>query len=59
MGAEDFSFIPEQVPGAHLNIGDDPGFLPHHPGYAFNDEAIPYGAAMYAGIVELELPGQG
>ncbi len=57
MGAEDFSFMLEQVPGAYLNVGNGPGFLPHHPGYAFNDEAIPNGTAMYAGIVELELPG--
>jgi len=57
MGSEDFSFMLEQVPGAYLNVGNGPGFSPHHPGYAFNDEAIPYGAGMYAGIVELALPG--
>ena len=56
MGSEDFSFMLEQVPGAYLNVGNGPGFSPHHPGYAFNDEAIPYGAGMYAGIVELALP---
>jgi hypothetical protein len=26
--------------------------MPHHPRYQFNDEAIPYGAALYARIVE-------
>ena len=56
MGSEDFSFMLEQVPGAYLNVGNGPGFSPHHPGYAFNDEAIPYGAGMYAGIVESGLP---
>ena len=56
MGSEDFSFMLEKVPGAYLNVGNGPGFSPHHPGYAFNDEAIPYGAGMYAGIVELALP---
>ncbi len=56
MGSEDFSFMLEQVPGAYLNVGNGPGFSPHHPEYAFNDEAIPYGAGMYAGIVELALP---
>jgi hippurate hydrolase len=56
MGSEDFSFMLEQVPGAYLNVGNGPGFSPHHPGYAFNDEAIPYGAGMYAGIVERALP---
>ena len=56
MGSEDFAFMLEQVPGAYLNVGNGPGFSPHHPGYAFNDEAIPYGAGMYAGIVEAALP---
>ena len=56
MGSEDFAFMLEQVPGAYLNVGNGPGFSPHHPGYAFNDDAIPYGAGMYAGIVETALP---
>ena len=28
---------------------------PHHPAYDFNDECTPYGAAMFAGLVEREL----
>jgi len=56
MGSEDFAFMLEQVPGAYLNVGNGPGFSPHHPSYAFNDDAIPYGAGMYAGIVEAALP---
>jgi hippurate hydrolase len=56
MGSEDFSFMMEKVPGAYLNLGNGPGFSPHHPGYNFNDEAIPYGAGMYARLVELGLP---
>ena len=56
MGSEDFAFMLERVPGAYLNVGNGPGFSPHHPGYAFNDEAIPYGAALYARLVELGLP---
>ena len=56
MGSEDFSFMLEQVPGAYLNIGNGPGFSPHHPGYAFSDEAIPFGAGLYARLVEMGLP---
>ena len=56
MGSEDFSFMLEQVPGAYLNVGNGPGFSPHHPGYAFNDEAIPFGAGLYARLVERGLP---
>jgi len=56
MGSEDFAFMLEQVPGTYLNVGNGPGFSPHHPSYAFNDDAIPYGAGMYAGIVEAALP---
>ena len=56
MGSEDFSFMLEQVPGAYLNVGNGEGFSPHHPGYMFNDAAIPYGAGLYARLVELGLP---
>jgi hippurate hydrolase len=54
MGSEDFSFMLEQVPGAYIQVGNGEGFAPHHPSYRFNDEAIPYGAALYARIVERE-----
>lgn len=55
MGSEDFAFMLERVPGAYFNLGNGPGFSPHHPSYAFNDAAIPHGAAMFAQIVEQEL----
>ncbi|MBV9561625.1 MAG: amidohydrolase [Bradyrhizobium sp.] len=55
MGSEDFAFMLEKVPGAYFNVGNGPGFAPHHPGYMFNDDAIPYGAGMFAQIVEQEL----
>lgn len=56
MGSEDFAFMLEQVPGAYLNVGNGPGFSPHHPEYRFNDEAIPFGAGLYARLVERGLP---
>jgi amidohydrolase len=55
MGSEDFAFMMEKVPGAYLNVGNGPGFFPHHPEYAFDDAAIPYGAGLYAQVVELAL----
>jgi len=56
MGSEDFSFMLERVPGAYLNVGNGEGYAPHHPLYAFNDAAIPHGAALYARLVEMGLP---
>ncbi len=56
MGSEDFAFMLEKVQGSYFNIGNGPGYTPHHPGYAFNDAAIPYGAAMFVQLVEQELP---
>lgn len=60
-GSEDFSFMLEQVPGAYLLLGngDAPDSHPvHHPEYDFNDDAIGYGASLFAKLVEHELaPG--
>jgi hippurate hydrolase len=56
MGSEDFAFMMERVPGAHINLGNGPTAEVHNHRYDFNDEAIPYGAALYAAIVEKKLP---
>jgi hippurate hydrolase len=56
MGSEDFSFMMEQVPGAHINLGNGESAALHNHLYNFNDEATPYGVAIYAGIVEKKLP---
>ncbi|MFB9971290.1 M20 aminoacylase family protein [Pseudoroseomonas cervicalis] len=47
MGSEDFSFMLEKVPGAYIHVGNGPVAAAHNPHYNFNDEAIPYGAALY------------
>ena len=57
MASEDFSFMLERVPGAYINFGIGDGAEVHNPRYQFNDEAIPYGAALYARVVEKGLPG--
>ena len=56
MGSEDFSFMMELVPGAHINLGNGECAALHNHKYDFNDEAIPYGVALYGAIVEKKLP---
>ena len=56
MGSEDFSFMMEQVPGAHINLGNGDSAALHNHKYDFNDETIPYGVALYGSIVEKKLP---
>ena len=56
MGSEDFSFMMEKVPGAHINLGNGDSAALHNHLYDFNDEAIPYGVALYGAIVEKKLP---
>ncbi|MGD0763133.1 MAG: M20 aminoacylase family protein [Roseiarcus sp.] len=55
MGAEDFSFMLEARPGALIWIGNDDSAGLHHPAYDFNDAALPYGMAYFAGIIETAL----
>ena len=40
----------------HNNLGNGATAEVHNHRYDFNDEAIPYGAALYAAIVEKKLP---
>ena len=56
MGSEDFSFMMERVPGAHINLGNGDSAALHNHLYDFNDDAIPYGVALYAAITEKKLP---
>jgi hippurate hydrolase len=55
MGAEDFSFMLEARPGAFIWIGNGDSAGLHHPAYDFNDAALPYGMAYFAGIIETAL----
>ncbi len=56
MGSEDFAFMMEKVPGAYILVGNGEGAAPHHPRYNFNDAAIPYGAGLYARLIERSMP---
>ncbi len=59
MGAEDFSYMAEKVPGCMIRLGQagaDKGGVPvHHPNFDFNDDALPIGASIWATLVEQEL----
>jgi amidohydrolase len=56
MGAEDFSFMLLERPGAYIFTGNGDTAMVHHPAYNFDDTAIPFGSSWYAGMVEARLP---
>ena len=55
MGAEDFSFMLEERPGAFIFVGNGPSAGLHHPAYNFNDEVIPIGTSYWVKLVETAL----
>ncbi len=59
MGAEDFSYMLEERPGAYLMLGQGECTGVHHPKYNFNDEIAPIGASFFARIVERAQPVAG
>jgi hippurate hydrolase len=56
MGAEDFSFMLNERPGAYIFLGNGDTAMVHHPAYNFDDQAIPFGASWYAGMAEARMP---
>jgi hippurate hydrolase len=56
MGAEDFSFMLQERPGAFIWVGNGDSAGLHHPAYNFNDETIPYGTSYWVRLVETALP---
>ncbi|MDD0839084.1 M20 family metallopeptidase [Curvibacter sp. HBC61] len=59
MGAEDFSFMLQVKPGAYMRIGQgtqhSSAYL-HNNRYDFNDDILPLGSALHAGLIEQGLP---
>jgi hippurate hydrolase len=51
MGAEDFAFFLEKIPGAFiwLGVGEDVSFL-HTPTFAFDEEILPLGSALLTAL---------
>ncbi|MBB1624052.1 M20 aminoacylase family protein [Achromobacter sp. UMC71] len=70
MGAEDFSFFLEALPGSYLFLGNGDGghrmesyhgmgpCQLHNPNYDFNDALLPVGATYWVKLVEAFLPAQ-
>ncbi len=56
MGAEDFSFMLNERPGAFIWIGNGDSAGLHHQSYNFNDDAIPFGTSYWVKLVETALP---
>lgn len=56
MGAEDFSFMLNERPGAYIFVGNGDTAMVHHPAYNFDDDVIPFGASWYAGMAEARMP---
>src|SRR5690606_1139904 len=50
--SEDFSFFLQKKPGAFIFIGNGATPSLHHPRYDFNDEALPYGIALWRELVQ-------
>ena len=51
MGAEDFAFFLEKIPGAFiwLGVGEEVSFL-HTPTFAFDEEILPQGSALLTAL---------
>ena len=50
LGAEDFSFMLLERPGACIFVGNGDTAMVHHPAYDFDDAVTPYGSSWYAGV---------
>ena len=69
MGAEDFAFMLQAIPGCYCFIGNGEGdhrgsghgagpCLLHNSSYDFNDDILPLGATYWVKLVEACLPGE-
>ena len=61
MGSEDFCYMLQKRPGTYFFLGtgrpDRPSAGLHHPGFDFNDDALPIGASFWVTLVEDVLRG--
>ena len=56
MGAEDFSYMLQERPGAYLFVGNGDSAGLHHPAFDFDDATAPVGASFFARLAERALP---
>ncbi|NMV38215.1 M20 aminoacylase family protein [Ralstonia insidiosa] len=58
-GSEDFAWMLNQVPGCYLILGNGEGefggCMVHNPGYDFNDQVLPLGAACWVRLAQTYL----
>ena len=55
MGSEDFAYMLKERPGTYFFLGGRSGQNDrslHHPGYNFNDDLLPVGAAFWTELAE-------
>jgi amidohydrolase len=57
MGAEDFSYMLQERPGAFIFVGNGDSAGLHHPAYNFDDEVIPVGTSYWVRLTETALAG--
>ncbi len=55
MGAEDFAYFLERVPGAYIFLGNGPSAGLHHPAYDFDDGAIDFGSSYWVTLATAAL----
>ena len=57
MGAEDFSYYMEKIPGAYVRFGGQvpgkEGFPAHSSKFDFDEEALAVGAAYYCAVAKI------
>ncbi|MET3524576.1 M20 aminoacylase family protein [Mesorhizobium abyssinicae] len=56
MGAEDFSYMLQERPGAYIYLGNGSTAECHNPAFDFDDEALLYGIGWWVKLVETILP---
>lgn len=56
MGAEDFSYFLEKLPGSYIWLGNGPSASLHSPSFDFNDTATGHGVAAFVSIVRDDRP---
>jgi len=57
MGAEDFSYMLQKVPGCYIWLGSSSEYFLHHPKYEFDDSTLGLGRGGFVNMVKNRLGG--
>ena len=52
LASEDFAFMLQERKGTYCFLGGGPGKMVHNPGYRFNQDILPVGAAYWVALAE-------